>query len=55
MRSAWNVRVAGWISVGLAGATRAIIAASGRVVRNGAFARSMTMALAMRRDCRSSP
>ena len=40
MRSAWKVRVAGWISVGLCGTTRAIISASGRVVRNGVAARS---------------
>ncbi len=39
----------------LAGAARAMIVGQPRVVRNGALARSATMARAMRREARSSP
>ncbi len=37
MRSAWNVRVAGWIRSGRACTTRPTMSASARVVRIGAF------------------
>ena len=55
MRSAWKLRVAGWMSPGLAGITRPIMSASCFVDVNGADARSKQMARAMRREARSSP
>ena len=48
MRSAWNVRVAGWIWFGLARTTRPTMSASARVVRIGASLRAATMARATR-------
>ena len=55
MRSAWNVRVAGWMAPGRACTTRATMSASARVVRIGASARARTMARATARAWRSSP
>ena len=55
MRSAWNVRVAGWMSPGLARTTRATMSASCRVERIGASLRALTIARATPRACRSSP
>ena len=55
MRSAWNVRVAGWIAPGRACTTRATISASARVVWIGASRRAATMARATARAWRSSP
>jgi len=57
IRSAWKLRVAGWIlpwrmGAGMAAAMRA---ASSSVVSIGAVFLLSTMALAMRRACRSSP
>src|SRR5450755_3726368 len=50
MRSAWNVRVAGWISPGRERTTEATISASAAVVRIGARARALTMARATARE-----
>ena len=55
MRSAWNVRVAGWMSPGRERTTEATISASARVVRIGAASRALTMARATAREWRSSP
>src|SRR5579871_3143556 len=55
IRSAWNVRVAGWMSPGLLRTTRATMSASARVERIGASLRVRTMARATARACRSSP
>ncbi len=55
MRSAWNVRVAGWISPGRERTTDATISASARGVAIGALERALTMARATARECRSSP
>ncbi len=56
MRSAWNVRVAGWISPGRPRPTaRSTIATSSAVVRTGDSLRAETIALAMARERRSSP
>src|ERR1035437_8308043 len=55
MRSAWKVRVAGWISPGRKRTTEPTISASMAVVRIGAWARGLTMAPATLREWRSSP
>src|SRR5262245_22316644 len=54
-RSAWKVRVAGWMAPGRAWTTRPTISASARVVRMGASVRARTIARATARAWRSSP
>src|SRR5205807_2109571 len=54
MRSAWNVRVAGWMSRGPR-TTRATMSANAPVVRIGPAARAATIARATARAWRSSP
>src|SRR5262249_18382911 len=55
MRSAWNVRVAGWIAPGRACTIPVMMSASARVVWIGASRRAATIARAMLRARRSSP
>ena len=55
MRSAWNVRVAGFLPCSWRGSARATIAASLPVVSTGPARRASMIARATRAACRSSP